>query len=180
LFFDEQKQALRVIDEAPNAEELKVLHTAIKKVQEDLDRYSFNTVVSSLMICVNELGQLKCHKRAVLKDLILLLSPYAPHLCEELWEAIGEQAGSLSFASFPSFNPAHLQVASQQYPISFNGKVRLNLSLPSDAGAAAVEAMVLADAQVQKFLEGQAPKKSDCGTWKDCEYRLVIRPIERC
>lgn len=159
LFFDEQKQALRVIDEAPNAEELKVLHTAIKKVQEDLDRYSFNTVVSSLMICVNELGQLKCHKRAVLKDLILLLSPYAPHLCEELWEAIGEKAGSLSFASFPSFNPAHLQVASQQYPISFNGKVRLNLSLPSDAGAAAVEAMVLADAQVQKFLEGQAPKK---------------------
>lgn len=159
LFFDEVTQQCKVSVEAPKPEELKVLHTAIRKVQDDLDRFSFNTVVSTLMICVNDLTQLKCSKKAVLKDLVILLSPYAPHIAEELWTVLGEEAGTLSYATFPIFNEAYLVEDSFNYPISFNGKVKLTLSFPADASPQVIEEAVLANEQVQKNLAGATPKK---------------------
>jgi leucyl-tRNA synthetase len=159
LFFDEQAQKSIVVDAPATPEELKVLHTAIRKVQDDLERYSFNTVVSTLMICVNDLGQLKCHKKSVLRELVLLLSPYAPHMAEELWVALGEEAGSISHAAFPVFNPAFLEESEFNYPISFNGKVKLTLAFSATASPAEVEAGVLANEQVQKHLDGKAPSK---------------------
>ena len=159
LFFDEMTHKCHLVDQEATADELRVLHTAIRKVQEDLDRYSFNTVVSTLMICVNELGQLKCHKKSILRELVILLSPYAPHISEELWVALGEEAGTISHASFPVFNPALLVEDEFKYPISFNGKVRLTIAFSSTASPAEIEAGVLADAQVQKILGGVAPAK---------------------
>ena len=159
LFFDEQAQKSIVVDAPATPEELKVLHTAIRKVQDDLERYSFNTVVSTLMICVNDLGQLKCHKKSVLRELVLLLSPYAPHVAEELWVALGEEAGTISHAAFPVFNPTFLEESEFNYPISFNGKVKLTLAFSATASPAEVEAGVLANDQVQKHLDGKAPSK---------------------
>ncbi len=159
LFFDEQAQKSILVDAPATPEELKVLHTAIRKVQDDLERYSFNTVVSTLMICVNDLGQLKCHKKSVLRELVLLLSPYAPHMAEELWVALGEEAGTISHASFPVFNPEFLVENEFNYPISFNGKVKLTLAFSASATPAEVEAGVLANDQVQKYLEGKTPSK---------------------
>ncbi|MFM7021221.1 MAG: leucine--tRNA ligase, partial [Aquirufa sp.] len=159
LFFDEQAQKSVVVDSPATPEELKVLHTAIRKVQDDLERYSFNTVVSTLMICVNDLGQLKCHKKSVLRELVLLLSPYAPHMAEELWAALGEEPGSISHAKFPVFNPEFLVENEFNYPISFNGKVKLTLAFSATASPAEVEAGVLANEQVQKHLDGKAPSK---------------------
>jgi len=159
LFFDEQAQKSIVVDAPATQEELKVLHTAIRKVQDDLERYSFNTVVSTLMICVNDLGQLKCHKKSVLRELVLLLSPYAPHVAEELWVALGEEAGTISHAAFPVFNSAFLEESEFNYPISFNGKVKLTLAFSATASPAEVEAGVLANDQVQKHLDGKAPSK---------------------
>ena len=159
LFFDEQAQKSILVDAPATPEELKVLHMAIRKVQDDLERYSFNTVVSTLMICVNDLGQLKCHKKSVLRELVLLLSPYAPHMAEELWVALGEEAGTISHASFPVFNPEFLVENEFNYPISFNGKVKLTLAFSATATPAEVEAGVLANDQVQKHLEGKTPSK---------------------
>ncbi len=159
LFFDEQAQKSVLVDSPATPEELKVLHTAIRKVQDDLERYSFNTVVSTLMICVNDLGQLKCHKKSVLRELVLLLSPYAPHVAEELWVALGEEAGSISHAKFPVFNPEFLVENEFNYPISFNGKVKLTLAFSATASPTEVEAAVLANEQVQKHLDGKAPSK---------------------
>ncbi|MCU0470000.1 MAG: leucine--tRNA ligase [Arcicella sp.] len=107
LFYDDLGN-FKVKDEAPTPAELKVLHTAIKKVEEDLERYSFNTVVSTLMICVNDLGSLKCSKKAILQELVILMSPYTPHIAEELWTLLGNEAGTISYASFPKFNPSYL------------------------------------------------------------------------
>jgi len=159
LFFDEVNQQCKLTDDAPTPEEWKVLHTAIRKVQDDLDRYSFNTVVSTLMICVNDLSTLKCSKKAILKDLVILLAPYAPHISEELWTVLGEQEGTLSYATFPVFNAAYLVEDTFNYPISFNGKVKLTLSFPADAAPQAIEEAVLANEQVQKNLAGATPKK---------------------
>jgi leucyl-tRNA synthetase len=159
LFFDEMTHKCHLVDQEATADELRVLHTAIRKVQEDLDRYSFNTVVSTLMICVNELGQLKCHKKSILRELVILLSPYAPHISEELWVALGEEPGTISNASFPVFNPALLVEDEFKYPISFNGKVRLTIAFSSTASPSEIEAGVLADVQVQKILDGVAPAK---------------------
>ncbi len=158
LFYDDQDN-LKLKDETPTPAELKVLHTAIKKVEEDLERYSFNTVVSTLMICVNELGTLKCSKKAILQELVILMSPYTPHIAEELWTILGNEAGTISYANFPKFNPAYLVEANFEYPISINGKVRANISFPTDALPADIEAGVLANEIVQKWLEGKAPKK---------------------
>ena len=159
LFFDETAQKSVVVDVPASPEELKVLHTAIRKVQDDLDRYAFNTVVSTLMICVNELGQLKCHKKSILKEFIILLSPYAPHMAEELWVALGEEAGSISTAKFPTFNPEYLIENEFNYPISFNGKVKLTLAFSATASPAEIEAGVIANEQIQKLLEGKVPGK---------------------
>jgi len=159
LFFDDQANTSKVVDAPATPEELKVLHTAIRKVQDDLDRFSFNTVVSTLMICVNDLGALKCTKKSVLRELVILLSPYAPHISEELWVALGEEAGSISSAKFPVFNAAFLEENDFNYPISFNGKVKLTLAFPVTATPAEIEAAVLANDQVSKHLEGKTPSK---------------------
>jgi len=158
LFYDDQSN-FKVKDETPTPAELKVLHTAIKKVEEDLERYSFNTVVSTLMICVNDLGSLKCSKKAILQELVILMSPYTPHMAEELWTLLGNEAGTISYANFPKFNPSYLVEANFEYPISINGKVRANLSFPTNALPADIEAGVLANEIVQKWLEGKTPKK---------------------
>ncbi|MBO0929710.1 leucine--tRNA ligase [Fibrella aquatilis] len=148
-----------VTDEAPTAEELKVLHKTIKKAQEDIENYSFNTSVSAFMVCVNELAALKCHKRAILQDLVLLLSPYAPHVAEELWAALGNEPGTVSKATYPVFNPQYLVEASFEYPIQINGKVRTTISFPLDQSSESIEQEVLANEVVIKWLEGKAPKK---------------------
>jgi leucyl-tRNA synthetase len=158
LFYDDLG-TFKVKDEAPTPAELKVLHTAIKKVEEDLERYSFNTVVSTLMICVNDLGSLKCSKKAILQELVILMSPYTPHIAEELWTILGNEAGTISYANFPKFNPSYLVEANFEYPISINGKVRANILFPTDALPADIEAGVLANEVVQKWLEGKVPKK---------------------
>ena len=158
LFYDDLGTS-KVKDETPTPAELKVLHTAIKKVEEDLERYSFNTVVSTLMICVNDLGSLKCSKKAILQELVILMSPYTPHIAEELWTILGNEAGTISYANFPKLNPSYLVEANFEYPISINGKVRANISFPTDALPADIEEGVLANEIVQKWLEGKAPKK---------------------
>jgi len=158
LFHDEAWN-FKVSDEEPTKAELKSLHKIIHKVEEDISRFSFNTSVSSFMIAVNELTDLKCNKRAILQDLVIILSPYAPHICEELWVLLGNNAGTLSYAPFPQFDPSYLIEDEFSYPISVNGKTRLNLNIPLNLDALAVEAFVLAHENVQKYLDGKTPKK---------------------
>jgi len=148
----------KVSDAEPSKAELKALHKIIKKVQDDVERFSFNTSVSSFMIAVNELTELKCNKRAILQELVIVLSSYAPHITEELWSLLGNKE-SLSFAAYPVFNPSYMVEDEFSYPISVNGKTRLNLNLSLTLEAASIEELVLADEQVQKYLEGKTPKK---------------------
>ncbi len=157
LFFDEVKGRIWT-DAAATPAELKVLHRTIKKIEEDTERFSFNTAVSSFMICVNELSELKCHKKEVLENLLILLAPFAPHISEELWQQLGN-SGSILDAAFPKYDASLLVETSKEYPISINGKVRTNMNLPLDLDQAAVEQQVLANEVVQKWLEGKAPKK---------------------
>ncbi len=157
LFYDDIK-GLIVTNDTPTAAELKVLHKTIKKIEDDTERYSFNTAVSAFMIAVNEIGDLKCHKRAILEPLITLLVPYAPHISEELWHALGNSSSVLD-ASFPVFNAAHVTESSKEYPVSINGKVRTNMSFPLDAEQPAVQEAVLANELVQKWMEGKEMKK---------------------
>lgn len=157
LFHNDQWE-FKVSDAEPSKAEWKALHKIIKKVQDDVERFSFNTSVSSFMIAVNELTDLKCNKRAVLQELVLVLSPYAPHITEELWSLLGHTE-SLSYAAYPVFNPAYLVEDEFSYPVSVNGKTRLNLNLSLALEAKEIEEIVLADEQVQKYLEGKTPKK---------------------
>jgi len=158
LFHDEQFN-FAVSDEEPTKAELKALHKIIHKVEEDIERFSFNTSVSSFMICVNELTDLKCNKRKVLQDLVIVLAPYAPHITEELWTLLGNEAGTLSYASFPLFNPAYLVEDEFAYPISFNGKMKMNLNMSLTLEPADIEKFVLGNADVQRHLDGKTPKK---------------------
>jgi leucyl-tRNA synthetase len=148
-----------VTDEQPTPAELKILHKAIQKAESDIEAYSFNTSVSAFMVCVNELTALNCHKRAILQDLVLILSPYAPHVTEELWAALGHEPGTLSKASFPVFNPNYLVEDAFEYPIQINGKVRTTISFAIDRAPTEIEKEVLADEIVQKWLDGKSPKK---------------------
>ncbi len=145
--------------EEPSKEALKTVHRTIKKLTDDLDRFSFNTGVSNFMICVNELTEQKCNNKAILTDLVILLSPYAPHISEELWEKLGHKKGTISYAHFPQFDESLLVEANHAYPISFNGKMRLKIELPMSLNPKEVEEAVLANADAQKWLEGNAPKK---------------------
>ncbi|MFB9842524.1 leucine--tRNA ligase [Mucilaginibacter ginsenosidivorans] len=158
LFHDEQFN-FRVSDAEPSKAELKSLHKIIRKVEEDIERFSFNTSVSSFMIAVNELTDLKCNKKSILQDLVVVLSPYAPHICEELWVLLGNGAGSLSYAPYPKFNPEYLIEDEFSYPISINGKTKMNLNISLTLEPKAIEDFVLASADVQKYLDGKAPKK---------------------
>jgi len=157
LFYDANGNVL-VVDEPAPKPVLKALHKTIKKVAEDIENFSFNTSVSTFMICVNELTELKSNHKEVLKDFLVILSSYAPHIAEELWQAIGMH-GSIANASFPIFNPDFLIEDSFSYPISVNGKHRTNIEFALDAAAAFVEQTVLQDEIVQKWLEGKSPKK---------------------
>ena len=138
---------------------LKTLHKTIKKVTDDLERFSFNTNVSNFMICVNELTDQKCHAKEVLEQLVILLAPYAPHVSEELWVILGHEAGTISTAKFPTFNPDFLVEDEIAYPVSFNGKMRLKVALPATLTPKEVEEAVMALPDTQKWLEGKAPKK---------------------
>lgn len=152
------KLYLDIDDSAPNADNLKTLHKTIKKVEEDIENFSFNTSVSTFMICVNELTAQKCASKSILEPLAILVSPYAPHIAEELWEKLG-QSGSISQATFPKFEEKYLVESSKEYPISFNGKMRFKLELPLDMGKDDIEAAVMAHEKTQAQLQGRTPKK---------------------
>ena len=158
LFHDADGNVV-ISTENASKESLKTLHRTIKKMTDDLDRFSFNTGVSNFMICVNELTEQKCNNKAILQDVIIMLSPYAPHICEELWVKLGNEAGTINFATFPKFDESHLVEANHAYPVSFNGKMRLKIELPTALNAQEVEAAVLANSDAQKWLEGKTPKK---------------------
>lgn len=143
---------------AASKAEQKVLHKTIKKVEEDIERFSFNTSVSNFMILVNELGDLKCSNRLILEQVAILISPYAPHIAEELWQKLGHNS-SISLAPYPQHNPTFLEDDNFEYPVSFNGKTRFKLELPVSLTIAEIEKEVLSKEEAQKWLEGKSPKK---------------------
>ncbi|MEM9647856.1 MAG: leucine--tRNA ligase [Bacteroidota bacterium] len=147
-----------VDDSEASAENLKTLHKTIKKVEEDIENFSFNTSVSTFMICVNELTAQRCSSKSILEPLAILVSPYAPHIAEELWEKLGHQE-SISTAAFPEFDEKHLVENSKEYPISFNGKMRFKLELPLDLAKDQIEAAVMAHEKTKAQLDGRTPKK---------------------
>ena len=157
LFHNENNEFC-VSDEPATAPELKSLHTLIKKEEDGIESISFNTVVSAFMICINELSDLKCNKREVLEPLTILISPYAPHIAEELWHLLGHDSSVVN-ASFPVYDESKTVENSFNYPISFNGKMRFNMELPVTMSAEEVQAAVLAAPEAQKWMEGKTPKK---------------------
>jgi len=157
LYHDHENN-FSVSDEAPMNAELKALHKAIKKVQEDIERFSFNTAVSTFMICVNELSELKCNKRSILTELAIILSPYAPHIAEELWSLLGNNE-SITKTVYPAFNEKFLAEDTCTYAVSFNGKMRFTLELPVDMPVSEVEKNVLSHKDAEKWLDGKRPKK---------------------
>lgn len=142
-----------------NEKEMRTLHRTIKRIREDLDRYSFNTCISTFMIAVNELTELKCNKREVLQPLIVLIAPFAPHMADELWEKAGGKPGEVHTARYPQFNESYLVESSIDYPVSFNGKMRFKVNLSAQLSAKEVEEHVMNMEETQKWLEGKAPKK---------------------
>jgi leucyl-tRNA synthetase len=158
LFHQGKNNEFVVSDEQPNRKELKSLHKLIKKVTEDIERFSFNTSVSNFMICVNELTDLKCNKRSILEPLVILVSPYAPHVAEELWQKLGHTE-SVTFATWPGHKEEYLEEDTFAYPISVNGKTKINLSLSLALNKEEIEHEVLNAEEVKKFLSGQSPKK---------------------
>lgn len=157
LFYDEVKGKVWHDEKATDAE-LKVLHKTIKQIEEVTERFSFNTGVSGFMIAVNELADLKCHKKEILEKLLILLTPYAPHIAEELWKQLGND-GSILDAAWPVYDPKYLIESSKEYPISINGKLRTTMNIALDAAQPDVEKIVLENEVVQKWLEGKFPKK---------------------
>ena len=147
-----------VTDEPATKDELKSLHKLIKKVTGDIEQFSYNTSVSAFMICVNELSTLKCSKKEILEPLIITLAPFAPHVCEELWDTLGHTT-SVCDAQWPAFNEEYLKEDVINYTISFNGKARFNMEFPADAASDAIQTAVLADKRSQKWTEGKTPKK---------------------
>jgi leucyl-tRNA synthetase len=156
LYFDDNGSV--IVNDEPSAEMYKSLHKTIKKVTEDIENFSFNTSVSQFMICVNELQQLKCNHRAILEPLAILVSPYAPHIAEELWSGLGHE-GSISTVAFPKFEEKYLVESEKEYPVSFNGKMRFTIKLPLDLTAAQIEEIVMADERTQAQLQGRTPNK---------------------
>jgi len=149
---------LAISDGEPTKDELKTLHKTIKKVEEDIENFSFNTSVSTFMIAVNELTAQKCNKRAILEPLLVLISPYAPHIAEELWSTLGHKE-SISTVAFPVFEQKHLVESTKNYPISFNGKMRFTLELSLDLSKDEIESAVMEHEKTQTQLQGRTPKK---------------------
>lgn len=158
LFYNDAGQWM-VKDVPAKPEELKILHKTIKKIGEDIENFSFNTAVSAFMVCVNELGSLKCQSREILQELVVLLSPYAPHISEELWDALGNEKGMVSKAAFPKWEQQYVTDSIFEYPVQINGKVRISLAFPLDTTAAEIEQEVLANEMVVKWMEGKPAKK---------------------
>ena len=156
LYFNDN--GWQVTDEAPTPEMLKALHKTIKKVNEDIENFSFNTSVSQFMICVNELSSLKCHHRDVLAPLAVLVAPFAPHITEELWKRLGNTE-SVTYAPYPVHEDKYLQEDSKEYPVSFNGKVRFKRAYATSMTPAEIEQAILADPQTSEQLQGNTPKK---------------------
>ncbi|MDR2038319.1 MAG: leucine--tRNA ligase [Bacteroidales bacterium] len=156
--FISREGTLNVSDEEPVIQEYKALHKGIKKITADIEGFSFNTAVSAFMICANELQDLKCNKRKILEPFLILLSPFAPHLAEELWEATGHKQ-SITGEVYPVANEQYLQENTFTYPVSFNGKTRFTLELPVDMDVKTIEETVLANENAQKWIEGKTPKK---------------------
>ena len=156
LYVDDN--GLKITDAEPTKDNLKTLHKTIKKVEEDIENFSFNTSVSTFMIAVNELTAQKCTSRDILQPLLILVSPYAPHIAEELWHQLGNEM-SISTAPFPVFEEKHLVESSKNYPISFNGKMRFTLELPLDMSKDEIEKTVMTHEKTQEQLQGRTPKK---------------------
>lgn len=156
LYFEGDK--VNISDEEPTKEEYKILHTLIKKVVYDIEHFSFNTSVSQFMIAVNDLQKLKCNKRAILEPLAVIISPYAPHICEELWQILGNSE-SVEYVPFPIFDEKYLVEDEIEYPVSFNGKVRFKLSLSAELSKEDIEEIVLKNDKVLAQLNGNNPKK---------------------
>jgi leucyl-tRNA synthetase len=157
LYADEQK-GLIVKDAAATPEELKVLHKTIQKIDADTEHFSYNTAVSQFMICVNELSTLKSNKRSILEPLLILLTPYAPHVSEELWHLLGNTSSILD-APYPAFEEKYVKESAFNYPIAVNGKTRTELSFALDVENAVIEETVLANETVLKWMEGKPLKK---------------------
>lgn len=156
LYFDDN--GLIVNNDEPTKDNLKSLHKTIKKVADDIENFSFNTSVSQFMICVNELSSQNCHSRAILEPLAILVSPYAPHIAEELWSQLGHTT-SISEVAFPIFDEKHLIETNKEYPVSFNGKMRFTIELPLDLTKEQIEEIVMKDERTQKQLDGKTPNK---------------------
>ena len=157
LYFDDSI-GINVTDEEPTADMLKSLHKTIKKVTEDIENFSFNTSVSQFMICVNELATLKCHHRKILEPLAITISPYAPHIAEELWSKLGHE-GSISAVEFPIYDKKYLVESEKEYPVSFNGKMRFTIKLSLNLTVAQIQEIILADERTIKQLDGRTPNK---------------------
>jgi leucyl-tRNA synthetase len=156
LYFDDN--GLIVTNDAPTKDNLKSLHKTIKKVAEDIENFSFNTSVSQFMICVNELSTQNCHSRAILEPLAIVISPYAPHIAEELWSLLGS-TDSIATVAFPALDEKHLVESSKEYPVSFNGKMRFTMVLPLDLTKEQIEEIVMKDERTIKQLDGKTPNK---------------------
>jgi leucyl-tRNA synthetase len=156
LYFDDN--GLIVTSNPASKEALKTLHKTIKKVEDDIEGFSFNTSVSQFMICVNELTAMNCHERAILEPLEIIISPYAPHIAEELWQRLGHD-GSISNVPFPKFNADYLVESSKEYPVSLNGKTKFFIELPLDLTKEQIEEIILKDERTSQMLSGAAPKK---------------------
>ena len=157
LFYDRNGNYM-VTDEPATKEELKSLHKLIKKVTSDIEQFSYNTSVSAFMICVNELFSLKCSKKEILNQLIIVLAPFAPHVCEELWDTLGH-TDSVCDAKWPTYNEEYLVEDTINYTISFNGKARFNMEFPANETSEAIQSTVLADERSAKWMEGKSVVK---------------------
>jgi leucyl-tRNA synthetase len=155
-----QNGSFEVSEGEASKEAMKSLHKTIKRLRDDLDRYSFNTGVSSFMICVNELTDQKCNNREVLTQLSILMSPYAPHITEEIWSKLKEDGSSIFDQTYPVFEEQYLKESDFEYPVSFNGKLRFKVSLSVQLSSKEIEAHILNMPEAQKYLEGKTPKKT--------------------
>jgi leucyl-tRNA synthetase len=158
LFFDETKGTLLVNDNEATPQQLKILHKTIKKIEEDTERFSFNTAVAAFMVCVNELSDLNTHNKAILEPLVVMLAPYAPHVAEELWHVLGNTS-SVVEAHFPQWDAQYLVESEKAYPVSVNGKLRTNIAISLEASQAEVEQITLQNEIIQKWIEGKPIKK---------------------
>ena len=156
LFYEEEK--LIITEDKPSSEAYKILHQTIKKITDDIERYSFNTCVSTFMICVNELTALKCSNREILSPLIVLLSPFSPHFCEEIWSALGHSK-SIEFEPFPLYDSSYVREIAKDYPVSFNGKMRFTLKLSLSLNIDEIKEIIINEVRTQDQLQGKSPKK---------------------